>query len=100
MLIPLVNNPERESSEGSFRVSWEKFNEETTSFNQSQSTAGSNPVARKSSSETAEETDALLHNTLGYALPLPKKPDEQVTRRTPPPLPKPYSHKNASNPSK
>ena len=100
LLIPLVSNTEQESSEGSFRVNWENFNEETTSFNHSQSTAGSNPVAKQSSSETAEETEALPHNTVGYAFPLPKKPDEQVTRRTPSPLPKPYSRKSASNPSK
>ena len=82
-----VNGFGQESKEGSFGVNWETFDEEITS---------SNRLPKESSPETV---DSQKHITKDHALPpLPKKPEEPVVRRTPPPLPKPYSRRN--NPSK
>ena len=83
-------------------MNWETFDEEIMSSIGAQGTANPASGINKSSPEPAlpELADSLRHNTLGYALPLPKKPEEQVVRRTPPPIPKPYSRRNDDAPSK
>ena len=81
-----------------FNVNWETFDDDITSSDQSQSTADRpTPMPRKLLPEPAipERADSPRHNSLGYALPFYKKPEEQATKRTPPPLPKPYASKNA-----
>lgn len=40
------------------------------------------------------DTSGPDHNSLGYALPLPKRPSEETQRKTPPPVPRPFSRRN------
>jgi hypothetical protein len=94
-LIISVNGSAQKSNEDSLRVNWETFDEQITSTNRPHSIA--DPAAKEPSLQTR---DSPQHNTMGYALPLPKKPDDPVARRTPPPLPKPYSRKNNPSESK
>ena len=95
----VVNGGEPESSGASFRVNWETFDEELVSTNEPKKSSPETTTPAEST--VPERVDSPLHNTLGYALPLPKKPEEPIARRTPPPLPKPYARsKNGGNQSK
>lgn len=94
-----MNGKEEECTGGSFRVNWERFDDEITLNKRPQSIACPPLATRKSSSPQPpipEGTDSHQHDALGYTVPLPKKPEEQSARKTPPPLPKPYARKNTS----
>ena len=83
----LVNNHEAEEpTHVPSRSTWETFDEPAPS-------APPIPPHDQPLPDHFIEGSNPLHNTLGYALPLPKKPPTEVPRKTPPPLPKPFARR-------
>lgn len=97
----IVNGTKRKEDNGVPPSSkWETFDDETACNNEP--TAAPVPKPRRIPSEPvpSDISNRADHDALEYSVPLHKKLEDPSTRRTPPPLPKPYEKKNENITSK